>query len=230
MLVLVIHLQGATHREANVATLLKTFSDFDARVQAAVRGGALSASERAKWLGGATLEPAYPFLLNDGEIGCFLSHRLAWQALLDSDHEGALILEDDAMVDRPLLDAALATIGDRSFMQLQTRPLKSGKIGLVTERPVPLRTTGQWLARAAAERLLDLTETIDRPVDSFLQMTWHHKLSIASAYPSGVTEAPADISSSTIQGIGKKGFWQELHRSLKRAQYRRRVSSLSARS
>ncbi|MEM7743133.1 MAG: glycosyltransferase family 25 protein [Pseudomonadota bacterium] len=35
--------------------------------------------------------------IKPGAIGCFLSHRLAWQTLLDAGHERALVCEDDAV-------------------------------------------------------------------------------------------------------------------------------------
>lgn len=35
--------------------------------------------------------------LSFGDIGCFLSHRKAWQALVDSEKECALIVEDDVI-------------------------------------------------------------------------------------------------------------------------------------
>jgi len=61
--------------------------------------------------------PDFPFALYDdligprfwggddikpGAIGCFLSHRRAWQALIDSGQPRALICEDDARISEPL--------------------------------------------------------------------------------------------------------------------------------
>ena len=227
MLVLIIHLESAGHRQANAAALLAAFSDHQARILPAIKGAALSESAKAQWRAKRALSPTYPFVLNDGEIGCFLSHRAAWQALLESDHDSVLILEDDASVDRATLDQTLARITNQDFVQLQTRALKSGRAGLVAERPLPLRTTGQWLTRAAADRLLTLSATLDRPVDAFLQMTWYHKLTVASIYPSGVEEASPSITSSTIQQAKKKRLWGEVRRAFKRRAYRRKVRTLA---
>ena len=40
-------------------------------------------------------DPAYPFILNNGEIGCFLSFRKAWQNIVDQNLSAGLIFEDD---------------------------------------------------------------------------------------------------------------------------------------
>ena len=43
--------------------------------------------------------PHYPFALRPGEVGCFLSHRAVWAALLESNADAALVLEDDVELD-----------------------------------------------------------------------------------------------------------------------------------
>ena len=49
---------------------------------------------------------------------------------------------------------------------------KRGEFSLVRPHSPPLRAIGQLVSRKAAERLLALTEPFDRPVDTFLQMSW----------------------------------------------------------
>lgn len=42
--------------------------------------------------------------IQNGEIGCAASHRLIWQKMCDNDIAHALILEDDVVIDKRLLD------------------------------------------------------------------------------------------------------------------------------
>lgn len=41
--------------------------------------------------------------IKDGEIGCAMSHRMIWQKMLDENIDYALILEDDVIIDKSLL-------------------------------------------------------------------------------------------------------------------------------
>lgn len=46
--------------------------------------------------------------LGPGEIGCFTSHYKAWEDFLASDNDQAIILEDDVIVDWPVLEKLVA--------------------------------------------------------------------------------------------------------------------------
>ena len=41
--------------------------------------------------------------IRDGEIGCAASHRSIWQQIVDNDLNYALVLEDDAVIDKKIL-------------------------------------------------------------------------------------------------------------------------------
>ena len=47
------------------------------------------------------------YVLTDGEIGCWLSHRKAMQALLDSGDDMAAILEDDVTLSADFMQLCL---------------------------------------------------------------------------------------------------------------------------
>ncbi len=64
----------------------------------AVDGRALTPSERAE-LVDETAVARYPGWLTPGALGCALSHRRAYERILDSEDDGvALVLEDDAIL------------------------------------------------------------------------------------------------------------------------------------
>ena len=71
----VLHLTRARKRRDN-AHALKENCGLPGELWAAVDGTALDAADLAAETGARLFEPAYPFPLKPGEIGCFLSHRL----------------------------------------------------------------------------------------------------------------------------------------------------------
>ena len=99
----IIHLSTSTARAPFVAALAARLPQ--SRTVAAVDGRALSPAARSAACVPHLHRPTYPFAPLPGEIGCFLSHRACWQALVDSDAEAAFIAEDDVRP-APGFDAA----------------------------------------------------------------------------------------------------------------------------
>ena len=65
--------------------------------------GAYAGVVERRWDAGVPGGPPQPRLMSLGEVGCCLSHRKAWQALVDSGARAAMVLEDDALHFAPLL-------------------------------------------------------------------------------------------------------------------------------
>ncbi|MCU9836255.1 glycosyltransferase family 25 protein [Ruegeria sp. WL0004] len=228
----VIHLERAKDRRAQAETLVEQLPY--AALLPAVDGAALAPEARGRAFRPGILQPAYPFDLRPGEIGCFLSHRAAWARLVESDAEAALIIEDDMALETGFADAlALAQrhVAQMGYIQFQTRPVtasaidQQGQAVLTQPELTPLRTSGQLVARWAAERLLCLTEPFDRPVDTFLQMHWHTGLRLGVISPSGLTDRTEAIGGSTIGA--KKSLAERLTREWHRARYRAAVRRLT---
>ena len=88
---LVIHLGRATARRP-LAERLVAECGVPARILDAVDGRALEAKGALTALAmPQPLEPRFPFPMGPGEYGCFLSHRDAWEALVDSGAEAASV-------------------------------------------------------------------------------------------------------------------------------------------
>lgn len=170
---IVISLPRESARRAHARRLLEALP-VPGLLLDAVDGRDLVGSALAS--GDERLSPRYPFALNQAEIGCFLSHRLAWQALLDSEADQALIFEDDALLGpqfRESLDRLLAQPGAWSYVQLHShRPPAKGAPFLGCRRLPQVEMVGQVVRRRAARALLAASQRFDRPVDSFLQLTW----------------------------------------------------------
>lgn len=233
---LVIHLKRAVARRP-VAERLAAACGVPARLLDAVDGKAMAAADLQALATSAPHSPHYPFPLGPGEFGCFLSHRLAWAALLESEAEAALILEDDMEIGPEFADALrLATrhVGEMGYVQFQTRAIQAPPLdhegGCVLMRPklTPLRTSGQLVHRAAAERLLAASATIDRPVDAFLQMHWLTGVHPGAIAPSGLRDVTASAGGSTIKSTRSLG--ERIMREVQRTRYRRAIRRLSERT
>lgn len=234
----VIHLRRAEARRGTVERLLEGLP-CPAQVLDAVDGAQLGeAAMRAQVSAVPLFRPAYPWLLGLGEIGCFLSHRKAWQAIVDSGEDAGLIIEDDVALTEAFSAAfALAAefCGRDGYVQFQTRPirgawhevLRQGDVGIVEPVVVQRRTAAQLVGCEAAARLLAASAAIDRPVDVFLQHFWETGQRIHCVEPSGVLDMTAAAGGTTIQSKRRRGLIEALLRPIQRARLR---SGLARRS
>ncbi|QIE45400.1 glycosyltransferase family 25 protein [Pseudohalocynthiibacter aestuariivivens] len=237
MRVYVLHLLRAEKRRQNARDLLRNCG-VAGSIWPAVDGAAMSSTDLNQSYGADLCEPAYPFALRTGEIGCFLSHRQIWADMQDRSEDAALIIEDDAGLDLPLFQQAMALatehVHDLGYIQLQTRAPrgpsrlidKNGPCALVLPEVAGLRTTAQVVSRTAAAQLLARSDPFDRPVDTYVQSFWHTGLKPAMITPSGVLEIADQLDGSTIQSADKT-LWEKARREVARARYRAAVRRIS---
>ncbi len=178
--------------------------------------------------------PRFSHPLNRAEIGAFLSHRAAWRRIVEEGLDYGLVFEDDAEIDaeafartchfaqetRPRWDYALAPAP-------QTRAegtILAQKDGVTLVRPhaPPLRAIAQFVSGEAARRLLAATEQFDRPIDTFLQMSWVTGVELLALKPSGVRDVSGAIGGSTIQRK-RMGLAEKIRHEIARPWYRARV-------
>jgi GR25 family glycosyltransferase involved in LPS biosynthesis len=224
---LIIHMASATARRDNVVRLLTGLPD--AQVVAAATGQGVETAP------GDLHRPHYPFPMGNGEIGCTLSHRKCWQHIVDSGADYALIAEDDLQIDPAIWPNVMALIAAHMtadhFIRLPAKAREiaaqdiacDGLARLFLPQVIGLQTVCQVVGRNAAQRLLDATQTLDRPVDTFLQMHWVHGQPIHTILPNGVAELTADLGGSTIQK--KTRTSGKLMRDIRRFRYRRAVNA-----
>ena len=231
---LVIHLSRATARRP-VAEALRAACGLPCALIEATDGAALPAEEQASAYRPGLLSPRYPFPLRPAEIGCFLSHRAAWQRLVESEADALALFEDDMVLD-PALFAPALTLAKRhvaalGYVQFQTRPVSGevieseGPAHLYHPRLTPLRASGQLIHRDCARQLLELTAPFDRPIDTFVQMHWHTGIRPGAIYPAGLSDVAAHAGGSTISQ--KSSLADKVGRELKRGRYRAAVRRLS---
>lgn len=226
----IIHLGRAERRHAHIEAL-RAALPMPVHVVDAIDGASLSEAEKAAVYRPKLHRPRYPFALSDSEIGCFLSHRKAWQALLDSDFDAALVLEDDVELDlgpfTASLELASGAVGRGRLVRFPNRlhgdkgsvVISSNGSALIEPRRVGLGMVTLMLDREAAGTLLAQSGQFDRPVDTFIQMRWQHGVPIRAVRPSGVSEISGQLGGSTIHrratGLGAKAA-----REVARALYR----------
>lgn len=236
----IVHLQRATGRKAQVQDLVSK-APYEAEIIDAVDGAKLSTAEvDACYRVKSFMQPSYPFKLNLGEIGCFLSHRKVWQQIVDQGLDGGLIFEDDVEIDPVQFAQALALaekhVRELGYIQFQVREVtdtntvfvQDGAVMIVQPIVTPLRTSAQFVSGAAAQELLELTERFDRPVDTTLQMYWQTGMQLSCVVPSGVTDRTQETGGSTLSKntalhIKIKKEWQRFY-------YRRKVAWFAKKS
>ena len=238
----ILHLDRAGSRSDNVQNLIE-LCKIEAEVLSAVDGESLSESDIAATVKPGLFKPTYPFRLNKGEIGCFLSHRQVWREILKRNLDAALILEDDVGIDpntyHHALKLAFKFIDQMGYVQLQTRRYDGprfnvdiiGHCAIVVPQRTELGAMAQMVSREAAGKLLYGSDTFDRPVDTYVQSHWHTGVRPAMIYPSGIANNSRYVGGSTIQNV-KKTFahkaWREASRFIYRSAVTRYSKSSSA--
>ena len=226
----IIHLSRAEARKPQVERLTATLP-LPVNIIDAVDGLALGDGEIEAVYRRQLHRPRYPFELRKAEIGCFLSHRKAWQAIVDGGLDAGLIVEDDVEPDEklfaPALALALETIQPGDYIRFPYRShtdggaevAKAGDIALVEPAHVGLGMQMQLVGRAAAAELLKVTERFDRPVDTTIQMRWLAKICILAVRPPSIRQI-GHLLGGTIVQKKSKPLSEVLSREVKRAWYR----------
>lgn len=230
----IIHLKRATDRQPQVARLIESLP-VEAEVVEAVDGRTLDPQVIARVYRRAVHRPHYPFPLSTNEIACFLSHRKAWQAIVNQNLDAGFVLEDDVELtpEFPAAFAAARSLADTgSFIRFPFRERESGRellntggVRIIEPVPVGLGMVAQLIGRDAARRLLAATEVFDRPVDTTAQMNWVTGLKPLSVLPGGVREISVDLGGSTIQK--SRALPDKLKREILRPLYRWQVKRRS---
>lgn len=148
---------------------------------------------------------AYP--LTPNEIGCWLSHLRAMQALLDSGAPMLAVIEDDVILD-PALPAVLAAVEasrfDFDMLYLHRHRRREFFAPCATLMPgwrigrlgyTQIGTQGYVVSRRGAERILAGSERFVLALDNHLQRFWANRLDLFVLDPPAITPEP-DIAST----------------------------------
>ena len=178
MHILVINLEKNKERMAFMDRQLKAF-DLDYERIPAVYGATLTKDERKKCFARFHSFLAMGVKLNDGEIGCSLSHLLCCRRILSEGWDGALILEDDVKLEpgfphtADLIRTKLVEGGGRPQVFLlasQAIPEKDKKQTEEVERlTYGCNAEGYYITRAAAEIVLKANDPVVTVSDKWVR-------------------------------------------------------------
>jgi glycosyl transferase family 25 len=158
----------------------------------------------ARWLGRG---------LNDGELGCFLSHYLLWKEAAETN-EPIVVMEDDIDLvpgASAALKLALAAVEKHGIIRLSSHRARSGR---VLERyrtgPVLVRFAARLSGtqcyvvspRAAGALLRHCVPWIE-PVDEYMDRFWVHGIEIVGLVPFPVRTRDLALAPSEIGVRGR---------------------------
>lgn len=203
--VLVISLAGSDSRQEKVrAELAKT--NLTWRFLDAVRGSALTTIPRE--YKPKKVKKLLGFELTPNELGCFLSHKKAWQECVDKNIP-TIIFEDDFCLlphFEKTIQFLVSNPGEWSAVRLQAlsdvpqkviRPLDGDdSISLVRNVGDAVGATAYLLSPKAAQVLINSSDEIYEPLDHFLEHHQKHGLEFLaiSPYPVDITGVQTTIA------------------------------------
>ena len=194
----------------------------------AVRGCDLSESDKSKVYSLEQNLRKYDKVMNDGEIGCYLSHIKCWEKMIAEELDYVLVLEDDGILtdELPLFitkvaksleywDYILLSHGSKIKPVIDSLDIGDG-LWLQKTLKLNSTTTGQFISFKGAQKLVSSALPIARPVDMDIQHWFEKSLRcfVVSPFPvlSGVFSS--DISSSgdrsDVQKRPFKRIWQKI--------------------
>lgn len=163
-----------------------------------------------------------------GEKGCYASHLVAWQKLLDSAAPAMIVLEDDIRLDDRFLEVteAIARLEEpwdmvklmgREHEKVRARRALTIGTDLVEYRRVPSMTAGYVVSRSGATKLLASRKPFGRPIDVDLRFWWENDLRILGVVPPVLILDDTSLVSSIGQkpprlGVGAK--WRKFRMKL----------------
>lgn len=212
---LVISLAGSDGRQQKVKSELDK-TNLQWRFLDAVRGSALT--QNPKEYQPSKVKNLLGFELTPNELGCFLSHKKAWQECVDKNIP-TIIFEDDFCLlphFEQAIDFLLNTPTHWNAVRLQglsnvpqEQIQGNEEFSLVRNIGDAVGATAYLLKPSAAQTLIDASSDIYEPLDHFLEHHQKHHLEFLaiSPYPVDITGVETTIMDRPgrlpIRGWGK---------------------------
>lgn len=232
--VFVINLARSPERLAKIALQLDAIGiPFD-RIDA-LDGKELSDEFIEKVSPARIVSKSYHRALSKAEVACSLSHKKAWQRILDEDLDFAIVLEDDVEILENFSDVVTLLSGlphcNWDFIKLYPLRRRGGKNisnrcdfkghTFVTYHRFPLGCLGQAISRQGAESLTRNLPYVTEPVDGQLKSWWE-----TGVFPFGLMPYCITTDLGGVSDINPDGKLEEMtqNRYVKIANKLRRAS------
>jgi len=169
------------------------------------------------------LQSFYDDRMGPGEIGCSASHLTICRIVVERNLSFALILEDDARIEKDCLDAVetAVRIAPRDWdiirlIETSSRPFQQvGTIGrgraLVRYLRVPRSTTAIVVSQSGARKLLT-PRLVTEPIDVEIRWPWQLDLNVYGIHPPPVTQASEREIETTIPNRSRPKKLNQLRR------------------
>jgi glycosyl transferase family 25 len=196
-----------------------------------VNGWALAPQEIARVYDAKRNRKSAKHPLVPPEVGCYLSHIAAWQAIAAGDSPGGFIFEDDFAADDSLgmvLDLLAADAKDGRWDMVKLFAFKP-EPRLINPRPLGARHTigvayrvptcliAYGITRAAAARLAARAIPFFRPVDEDQKFFWETGLRVALVTPPPVVVGDQQAATGTVGDVRRKAARMAPRPALQRA-------------
>ena len=174
-----------------------------------------------------------------GEIGVFYSHKKLYETIAQQNEEFALILEDDVLIKKELiedLEKILPNLKSSQMLDL------SGKKGFFCSRykkisnellffkciTPALGMQGRIIGKEAAARLNSFLKEYQKPIDTILQDIYRHNITLLTTNKKYITHNYKNLGGSTIQTKNKKNINSKLRQEFLRPLYRAKTHILNS--
>lgn len=231
--IVIINLPGSVERRESITRHLATLG-LSGEVFSAIDGRQLSEDEIAAVYDAKRAATTEWGQLTRGEIGCALSHRAVWKALLSSGDAGWVVIEDDILLAPDVPDwlaelAELARDGDViPFVKTSATPyyfhrVKLDSRWLVYPNQSFIGATAYYVTSLAARRLLEASTPIWFPTDCWYSSPGFKGVTpVRAVWPEAVGLSDESVEASTIgfrQAQDQENRKQPAKRSYLRQQY-----------
>lgn len=157
--------------------------------------------------------------LGKGEIGCSLSHKRAWQKILDEDLDFAFVLEDDIGLEDNFADVVnlMANLPHANWDFIKLYPLRRGGGSnirdsfdyqghqFVSYHKFPISAVAQVVSKQGAKSLLENMPYIVEPVDGHIKSWWS-----LGIYPFGLIPYCVSVDLAGLSDINPVGSLEKM--------------------
>lgn len=183
--VFVINLARSPQRMAHIAQQLEDAEVAFERIEG-VDGNQLADAEIERVSPARLVRQHYYRDLNKGEVGCSLSHRKAWQKIVDDELDFAFVLEDDIDLESNFADVVelMRELPDSNWDFIKLYPMRKGSPKnirqsveyknhqFISYHKLPLSNGAQVVSKQGARALLKNMSHVVQPVDGHLKSWW----------------------------------------------------------
>ncbi|QYJ97545.1 glycosyltransferase family 25 protein [Shewanella alkalitolerans] len=124
--------------------------------------------------------------LSKGEVGCSLSHKKAWQKIIDDGLDYAFILEDDIYLEDNFADVVnlMASLPTQEWDFIKLYPLRKGGLKnirntfdykghkFISYHKFPISAVAQIVSKKGAQALIKNMPYVVQPVDGHIKSWW----------------------------------------------------------